>query len=630
MGRKKRREPKPWCWYCNREFDDTKILTQHQKARHFKCAFCNKKLYTGPGLQIHCIQVHKEKIERVPNATRGRDDISLEIFGMNGIPDADLLAHNAELEGLYQAKRQLMSVTESSSNNDDIPIPSISAPFPNVPLADIPVPPPPAVTTIPLISKYNNIITQPNNISTSTTLMYKSQDQPNQKLFILPTSFTPINNQPPPPTTTTLINNNNNNNNNLSSNNGGWKEMVVPSDHTTTLQLPSLQIEIGKSSKLFHPPFDISLEEFRAHLPNYSKRNQNFDNTSKKKFLFINPIRDYSPNSSHQMESVPWIEKYRPIQINDILGHKEIIDRFKIFAQNGNIPNILLAGPPGVGKTTSIHCLARELLKEYYPQAVLELNASNERGIDVVRNRIKSFATRLMKLPETCHKIIILDEADSMTEAAQQALRRIMEMNSSTTRFALAANTSSKIIEAIQSRCVFIRFRRLEEMEMINRLKEIMKAENVSCSVEGLNAIIQSSEGDMRQAINNLQSTYFGFGVVTATNVYKVCDEAHPILLKRILRQSSTNIHQALLETEELLKDGYSPSDILIQLSKIIYRMDDSRFMEDKENGPQKYDELIHLKYIEQLAEVQVANAQGHITPLQLRAFLCRLSKISK
>ena len=250
----------------------------------------------------------------------------------------------------------------------------------------------------------------------------------------------------------------------------------------------------------------------------------------------------------------PWIEKYRPEFLSDIVGNSEAVERLRAIAQTGNLPNIILTGPPGIGKTTSIMCLAREMLGDNYKSAVLELNASDARGIDVVRNKIKQFAQSKVSLPPGkhvilfCsvvdlkslttttilgkHKIIILDEADSMTSAAQQALRRTMEIYSSTTRFALACNNSTKIIEPIQSRCAVLRFTRLSDAEVLSRLLFVIQKENIVYDMSGLEAIIFVAEGDMRNALNALQSTVSGFGEVAAEHVFKVCDQPQPMKVR--------------------------------------------------------------------------------------------------
>lgn len=187
-----------------------------------------------------------------------------------------------------------------------------------------------------------------------------------------------------------------------------------------------------------------------------------------------------------------------------------------------------------------------------------------------MRNRIKMFAQKKLTLPLGKHKIIILDEADSMTSAAQQALRRTMEIYSNTTRFALACNISSKIIEPIQSRCALLRYTRLSDKQLLHRLVEICELESVVYTNEGLEAIVFTAEGDMRQAINNLQSTHSGFGLINPENVYKVCDQPHPVSMQYIVEMCvKGEIDQALNRLEEVWAQGFAPVDIVTTLFKV-------------------------------------------------------------
>ncbi|KAI8927021.1 P-loop containing nucleoside triphosphate hydrolase protein [Entophlyctis helioformis] len=269
---------------------------------------------------------------------------------------------------------------------------------------------------------------------------------------------------------------------------------------------------------------------------------------------------------------LPWVEKYRPLLLRDIVGNEETVARLQVIAQEGNMPNIIISGPPGIGKTTSILCLAHELLGSAYKEGVLELNASDDRGIDVVRNRIKMFAQKKVTLPAGRHKIIILDEADSMTSGAQQALRRTMEIYSSTTRFALACNLSSKIIEPIQSRCAILRYTRLSDAQLLHRLQEICAAENV--------AIIFTSDGDMRQAVNNLQSTNSGFNFVSPENVFKVCDQPHPALVQEVIQACiETRVDAGIRGLTTLWKQGYSMQDIVTTLFRVVKSYDMPEFL---------------------------------------------------
>lgn len=315
---------------------------------------------------------------------------------------------------------------------------------------------------------------------------------------------------------------------------------------------------------------------------------------------------------------LPWVEKYRPHKLNDIVGNEETVERLKMIAEDGNMPHMIISGLPGIGKTTSIHCLALELLgKDLYHQATLELNASDDRGIDVVRNRIKQFAQTKIQLPPGRHKIIILDEADSMTPGAQQALRRTMEIYSNTTRFAFACNQSLKIIEPLQSRCAILRYSKLSDEQVLTRLLEITKLENVQYNTEGLQALIFTAEGDMRQAINNLQSTVAGFGMVNDTNVFKIVDQPHPLVIKKMLRCccSEKNIDEAVDLLDSLWSKGYSAIDIITLAFKVAKTLPD-------------INELKRLEVIKEIGFTHMRVLEGVSTYLQICGLLAKICEL--
>jgi replication factor C subunit 2/4 len=328
------------------------------------------------------------------------------------------------------------------------------------------------------------------------------------------------------------------------------------------------------------------------------------------------------------------VEKYRPVFLDDIVGNTETIERLKIIAKDGNMPHVIISGMPGIGKTTSVLCLARQMLGDSYKEAVLELNASDERGkphqlrrgimpnkrtlgIDVVRNRIKGFAQKKVTLPQGRQKLVILDEADSMTSGAQQALRRTMEIYSATTRFAFACNQSNKIIEPLQSRCAILRYSRLTDAQVVKRLLQIIEAEKVEYSEDGLAALVFTAEGDMRQAINNLQSTWAGFGFLSGDNVFKVVDSPHPIKIQAMLKACYEGKVDAALETlKELWDLGYSSHDIISTMFRVTKTIP-------------TLSENSKLEFIKEIGFTHMKILDGVQSLLQLSGCVARLSRIN-
>ncbi|CAI5965924.1 unnamed protein product [Closterium sp. NIES-64] len=324
-----------------------------------------------------------------------------------------------------------------------------------------------------------------------------------------------------------------------------------------------------------------------------------------------------SERDRDRVYDIPWVEKYRPQRVEDIVGNEDAVSRLCVIARDGNMPNLIFAGPPGTGKTTSVLALAHALLGPSYRDAVLELNASDDRGIDVVRNKIKMFAQKKVTLPPGRHKIILLDEADSMTAGAQQALRRTMEIYSSTTRFALACNVSSKIIEPIQSRCAVVRFSRLTDAQVLARLMLVVQEEKVAYVPEGLEAIVFTADGDMRQGLNNLQATATGFGLVNADNVFRVCDQPHPLKVAATVKAClSGNIDTACEGIRDLFALGYAASDIITTLFRIVKNYDMPEFLK--------------LEFIREVGFCHMRIADGVGSVLQLSGLMAKLCKIAR
>ena len=271
----------------------------------------------------------------------------------------------------------------------------------------------------------------------------------------------------------------------------------------------------------------------------------------------------------------PWTEKYRPQKLSEVVGQKETVSILKAYVKEKNMPNLLFAGPPGIGKTTAALALARDLYGENYRESILELNASDERGIDVVRGKIKDFA-RTVSLSDVPFKIIFLDEADSLTNDAQNALRRTMELYVNATRFILSANYSSKIIEPIQSRCSVFRFRPLSETEVKEMLERVAHGEKLKLDKEAAEALLYVSEGDMRRAINSLQGAALHSEHITAEAVYKSSARAEPgevkemmeLALARKFVEARKKLHQLMINY------GMSGEDVLLQMYRTIDKLE--------------------------------------------------------
>jgi DNA polymerase III, gamma/tau subunits len=311
-------------------------------------------------------------------------------------------------------------------------------------------------------------------------------------------------------------------------------------------------------------------------------------------------------------EAILWVEKYRPKSLNDLVNQEDIVKRLRRFVEERNIPHMLFYGPPGTGKTTSALALARDLYGENYKQYFLELNASDERGIDVIRTKVKEFARTLVPT-ETGFKIILLDEADNMTTDAQQALRRMMEMYGKATRFILLCNYLSKIIDPIQSRTALFRFTPLKREDIIKRLKFICEKEGVNCTKDGLELIYDVSSGDLRKAINYLQASST-LGDVNSENVMKVTSFSRPEEVRKILEysmkgdfESARNYLRVLL-----IEKGMTGEDIVRALHREIM------------NPQLKISEKTRVMLADSIGETEFRIVEGADDEIQLASLIAK------
>ncbi len=315
--------------------------------------------------------------------------------------------------------------------------------------------------------------------------------------------------------------------------------------------------------------------------------------------------------------TLPWVEKYRPKKLDEMIGQEEVVKRLKAYAERREMPNLLFAGPPGTGKTTAAIALAREIFGDTFEQNFLELNASDERGINVVRETIKEFA-RTLPFGGARFKIIFLDEADALTADAQNALRRTMEKYAATARFILSCNYSSKIIEPIQSRCALFRFKPLSDEQIKERLRYIAEQEGLEITEEALDALVYVAEGDMRKAINTLQAAAAITSDITDELVYQVAARARPAELKKMMMSAlNGDFFGAREMLNKLMIDyGMSGEDIIKQMHREVFSLD----IPDK----------VKVKLVDLIGEYEFRLVEGANERIQLESLLAQFLPLGK
>ncbi|WP_135667372.1 replication factor C small subunit [Halorhabdus rudnickae] len=307
-----------------------------------------------------------------------------------------------------------------------------------------------------------------------------------------------------------------------------------------------------------------------------------------------------------------WIEKYRPQSLEDIAGHEAIVDRLRSYVARDDLSHMLFAGPAGTGKTTAAMAIAKELYGDEWEENFLELNASDERGIDVVRDRVKSFARTSFGGHD--YRIIFLDEADALTSDAQSALRRTMEQFSNNVRFILSCNYSSQIIDPIQSRCAVFRFSPLADKAVAETIRTIASEERIEITDEGMDALVYVAGGDMRKAINGLQAASMSGDRVDEEAVFEITSTARPEDIREMVERAlDGDFTAARSQLDTLLtEEGIAGGDIIDQLHRSVWEFG----LEDD----------AAVRILDRVGEADYRITEGASERIQLEALLASLA----
>jgi replication factor C subunit 2/4 len=292
---------------------------------------------------------------------------------------------------------------------------------------------------------------------------------------------------------------------------------------------------------------------------------------------------------------LPWVEKYRPKNSDEILLDPFIKEKINKMIETKTIPNMIITGEPGTGKTSTILYLAKHLYGNKYSDYVLELNASDDRGLIIINNTIHPFCKK--KIDEKFnYKLIILDEADSITQKAQNLLSNIISEFRKNTRFVFICNDYTQIIESIQSKCMIIKYPKIDFNNLYIKIKTICEVENIEYTQEGINTLIFVSDQDIRQLINNLECIYYSFGVLNEENIYKFIDKPKTFYITEIIKACyNKDYSKSIIIVKNLYYKGYTPNDILLTFMKYLFEYDDIDL--DEETRLKLY-EIISLSYI--------------------------------